>query len=60
MSDKTINIKLVKSPIGYNKKQREVLRGMGLRKLNQTVTLKNNPCTLGMVRKVNHLVRVVD
>jgi large subunit ribosomal protein L30 len=56
----TINIKLVKSPIGYNKKQKEVLRGMGLRKMNQVVTLKNNDCTLGMVRKVNHLVKIVD
>ena len=60
MSGKTINIKLVKSPIGYNKKQREVLRGMGLRKLNHVVTLKNNELTLGMVKKVNHLVKIVD
>jgi large subunit ribosomal protein L30 len=60
MSGKTINIKLVKSPIGYNKKQREVLRGMGLRKLNHIVTLKNNESTLGMIKKVNHLVKIVD
>lgn len=60
MSDKTINIKLVKSPIGYNKKQKAVLIGMGLKKMNQVVTLIDNPCTLGMVKKVNHLVKIVD
>ncbi len=60
MSSETIKIKLVKSPIGYNKKQKAVLTGMGLRKLNSVVELVNNPMTLGMVKKVNHLVKIVD
>ena len=60
MAEKTINIKLCKSPIGYNKKQKAVLTGMGLRKLDQVVTLKDNDCTMGMVNKVSHLVKIVD
>jgi len=60
MSEKMITIQLVKSPIGYNKKQKAVLKGMGLRKMNSVVTLVNNECTLGMVKKVSHLVKIVD
>lgn len=60
MSDNMITIKLVKSPIGFNKKQKQVLIGMGLKKLNHTVTLINNASTLGMIKKVNHLVQVVE
>ena len=60
MSKKTMNVKLVKSPIGYNKKQKAVLTGMGLKKMNQVVTLEETACTLGMVNKVSHLVKIVD
>lgn len=53
-----LRVKLVRSPIGNPEKQREVLRGMGLRKLNDEVLLKDTPETRGMVRKVAHLVEV--
>ena len=53
---KQLRITLVKSPIGRPEKQRKVLRGMGLGKLNKTVYLKNTPEIRGMVRKVSHLV----
>ncbi len=53
---KQLKIKLVKSPIGRPEKQRKVLRGMGLGKLNKTVYLKDTPETRGMVSKVSHLV----
>lgn len=53
---KQLKIKLVKSPIGRPEKQRKVLRGMGLGKLNKTVYLKDSPETRGMVTKVAHLV----
>lgn len=53
-----LRIKLVKSPIGNPEKQREVLRGMGLRRLNDEVLLKDTPETRGMIRKVAHLVEV--
>ncbi|RLA86136.1 MAG: 50S ribosomal protein L30 [Deltaproteobacteria bacterium] len=53
-----LKVKLVKSPIGYPKKQREVLRGMGLTRLNKEVLLKDTPSIRGMIRKVSHLVEV--
>ncbi|PID40982.1 MAG: 50S ribosomal protein L30 [Proteobacteria bacterium] len=52
----TLKIKLVKSMIGRPEKHRKVLRGMGLKKLNQTVELENTPSVRGMVHKVSHLV----
>lgn len=54
----TIDITLVKSTIGASKKQRAVVRGLGLRKLQQTVTLNDSPEIRGMVGKVDHMVKV--
>jgi len=54
--DKKLKITLVKSYIGRPQKQRQILRGMGLGKLNRTVFLSDTPEIRGMVRKVNHLV----
>ncbi len=59
MTDK-IKIKLVKSSIGTTKKVREVLRGLGLRKIRQIVERKDNPQTRGMIEKVSHLVEIVE
>jgi large subunit ribosomal protein L30 len=52
----TLKITLVKSMIGRPEKHRNVLRGMGLTKLNRTVELQNTPSVRGMVEKVSHLV----
>jgi large subunit ribosomal protein L30 len=54
--EKKLKITLVKSYIGRPQKQRQVLRGMGLGKLNRTVLLKDTPEIRGMVSKVSHLV----
>ena len=51
-----LKITLVKSMIGRPEKHRNVLRGMGLTKLNRTVELQNTPSVKGMVDKVSHLV----
>ena len=56
----TIKITLVKSMIGRPEKHRNVLRGMGLCKLNKTVELKDTPSTRGMVNTVSHLVKVEE
>ena len=56
----TIRVQQIKSAIGYNKKQREVLKGMGIRKMQQIVELPDNDASRGMVFKVRHLVRVLD
>jgi large subunit ribosomal protein L30 len=53
-----LTIKLVRSLIGYPKNQREVVRGLGLRKLNSTVVRKDCPEIRGMIQKIPHLVNV--
>lgn len=55
-----IKVTLVKSGIGRDKKIRETLRGLGLTKLNRTVTLKNTPAIRGMINKVSFMVRIED
>ena len=53
---KQLKIKLVKSFIGRPEKQRKVLHGMGLEKLNKIVYLEDTPEIRGMINKVSHLV----
>ena len=57
-SGKTVTVTLVKSPIGFQKVQGKVAEGMGLRRLNHSVTLKDTPETRGMIFKIRHLVTV--
>lgn len=54
----TIKITQVKSAINYPKKQKDTLKALGISKLNQTVQKEDNPQILGMVRAVEHLVKV--
>jgi large subunit ribosomal protein L30 len=55
---KKITVRLVRSMIGRPEKQRLVLRGMGLTKLQKVVQLPDTPQVRGMLDKVKHLVRV--
>jgi len=55
-----IKITLKKSPIGRNEYFAKVLKGLGLKRLHQTVTLQDTPEIRGMVRKVEHMVAVED
>ena len=57
MTDK-IKVTLVKSGIGKNKKVRATLKGLGLTKLNKTVSLNNTAAIRGMINKVSYMVRV--
>ena len=59
MSD-TITFTQTKSGIGYTKKIRATLIGLGLTKMNKTVTRKDTPEIRGMLNKVNHLVRIEE
>jgi large subunit ribosomal protein L30 len=59
-SGKTVTVTLVKSPIGFQKTQGKTCEGMGLRKLNATVILKDTPEIRGMIFKVRHLVTVAE
>ena len=54
----TIKVTLIKSPIGFNRNQLAVVRGIGLRRIRHTVELKDTPAARGMVHKVRHLVSV--
>ena len=58
MAQDKIKITLRKSTSGSNVKQRAVLHGLGLRRINQTVLKADNACIRGMVFKVKHLVEV--
>jgi large subunit ribosomal protein L30 len=57
---KTVKLKLVRSPIGSTERQRATVRALGLRKLHQVVEQSDSPVTRGMVKKVAHLVVVVE
>lgn len=57
---KTLRITWVKSAIGYTKDQKQTVRALGLRRLNQTVEHKDNPALRGMLAKVVHLLRVEE
>jgi large subunit ribosomal protein L30 len=54
----TIQITLVKSTIGKPKKHRDVVAGLGLTRLNQTVERLDSPEVRGMIAKVGHLLKV--
>jgi len=61
MSDSArVKVRWVRSQIGFNRKQRATLVGLGLRRLNQTVELEDTPAVRGMIDKVIHLVVVED
>ena len=53
----TVKVKLVKSPIGAPRDQRESVRGLGLSRMNQERELEDTPMVRGMIFKVKHLVR---
>ena len=56
----TIKIKQIKSQIGAPKDQKETLRALGLRKISQIIEVEDAPSCRGMIRKVHHLVSVID
>jgi large subunit ribosomal protein L30 len=58
MADGMIRVKLVKSTTGCKAGHRATVRGLGLRKINQTVALKDTPAVRGMIETVAYLVRV--
>lgn len=57
---KVLEIKLLKSPIGYNKRQKATVKALGLHKLHQVVEQQDTPSIRGMVTAVRHLVTVTE
>ena len=59
-SEKKLKITLVKSTIGAVPKNKKTVEALGLRKVNKTVELPDNDSVRGMLRMVNHLVKVEE
>ncbi len=55
---KKITVKQVRSEIGGTRRQRESLRGLGLRGIGRSVTVVDTAATRGLIGKVSHLVQV--
>lgn len=55
-----LRVKWIRSSIGYPKDQKETIRALGLRKLQRTVEVDDNPAMRGMINKVRHLVQVEE
>ncbi|MDA2913976.1 50S ribosomal protein L30 [Acidobacteriia bacterium AH_259_A11_L15] len=55
-----LKIKWVRSGIGCPENQRATIRGLGLRRLNQVVERPDTPAVRGMVKKIPHLVTIVE
>ncbi|MBD66771.1 MAG: 50S ribosomal protein L30 [Halobacteriovoraceae bacterium] len=56
----TITVKLKKSTIACTEKQKANVRGLGLRKPGSVRTLENTPCVRGMIKKVIHMLEIVE
>ena len=58
--NKTVTVEQIGSPLRRPANQRATLVGLGLNKMHRRSTLEDTPAVRGMIRKVSHLVRVVD
>ncbi|MEZ5426501.1 MAG: 50S ribosomal protein L30 [Pyrinomonadaceae bacterium] len=56
----TIKIQYYKSMIGYPKKQKTIVKSLGITKLNQIVEREDSPSMRGIVEKIPHLLRIVE
>lgn len=56
----TIKVQQIKSKIGAPKDQKATLVALGLRKISQVVEVEDTPSNRGMIRKIHHLVTVVE
>ena len=57
---KTVKVRQTGSPIRRNAVQRATLTGLGLNKLGREATLEDTPSVRGMIRKVQHLLEIVE
>jgi large subunit ribosomal protein L30 len=58
--NKTIKIKLIKSGIGRMKSHKLCIKGLGFKKLNQTVAVQDTPANRGMINKISDMVEIQD
>ena len=57
---KRLRITMVRSPIGYDKRQKATVRALGLRRMHQTVEQSDTPAVRGMLARIGHLVQVEE
>jgi large subunit ribosomal protein L30 len=57
---KRVRVTQVRSQIGFDRRQRATLRGLGISRMHQTVELEDTPQVRGMIRKVVHLLKVEE
>ena len=57
---KTVKIKQIGSPIRRPESQKKILIGLGLNKMHKTRELEDTPAIRGMVRKVSHMVEIIE
>ena len=60
MSDKTLRVKYVKSCIGYPLRQKRTINALGFKRLGEERQVADNDAVRGMLRKVSHLVEIVE
>ncbi|MGA2468702.1 MAG: 50S ribosomal protein L30 [Thermodesulfobacteriota bacterium] len=56
----TITVKWIRSVIGRPENQRKTIRGLGFKRLNQILTLPDQPEIRGMIHRVNHLLEILE
>lgn len=56
----TIKLQYYRSMIGYSKKQKDIVKSLGITKLNQIVERPDNASTRGIAAKVPHLIRIIE
>ncbi len=59
-TQKMMKVKLVRSIYGRKPGHAECVRGLGLRKINQTVEVIDTPCNRGMVNKAFYLLKIIE
>ena len=60
MANQTVKVTQVKSSIGRLPKHRATLKGLGLRRIRQTVELEDTPSVRGMINQVSYMIKVED
>ena len=57
---KKLKITLVRSPIGYSKRQKRTVRALGLKRMKHSIEQEDTPVIRGMIAKISHLVKVEE
>ena len=56
----TIKIKLIKSGIGRMKNHKLCIKGLGFKKLNQSIVIEDSPSNRGMINKISDMIEVIE